>query len=56
VTVIIFLGLLAFIFWLGSLDEVHAEEEALEKDVEAAFRPPLRPRPVTGNPGADAEG
>jgi cytochrome d ubiquinol oxidase subunit I len=54
-TVIIFLGLLAFIFWLGSLDETHAEEE-LEKDVEAAFRPPLRPHPVTTNPGADAEG
>jgi hypothetical protein len=56
VTVIIFLGLLAFIFWLGSLDEVHAEEEELDKDVEAAFRPPLRPQPVTGHPGADAEG
>ncbi len=26
VTVIIFLGLLAFIFWLGSLDEAHAGE------------------------------
>jgi cytochrome bd ubiquinol oxidase subunit I len=55
-TVIIFLGLLAFIFWLGSLDETHAAEEELEKDVEAAFRPPLRPRPVASNPGADAEG
>src|SRR5688572_8394886 len=55
-TVLIFLGLLAFIFWLGSLDEVHAGEEELDKDVEAAFRPPLRPQPVTGHPGADAEG
>src|SRR5919109_1225901 len=54
-TVLIFLGLLAFIFWLGSLEEVGVEEE-LEKEVEAAFRPPLRPRPVAGNPGADAEG
>jgi cytochrome d ubiquinol oxidase subunit I len=56
ITVIIFLGLLAFIFWLGSLDEAHAGEEELDKDVEAAFRPALRPRPVAGNPGADAEG
>src|SRR5918996_320349 len=55
-TVIIFLGLLAFIFWLGSLEEVHAAEEELDKDVEAAFRPPLRPQPVTSHPGADAEG
>jgi cytochrome bd ubiquinol oxidase subunit I len=55
-TVIIFLGMLAFIFWLGSLDEVHAAEEELDKDIEAAFRPPLRPRPVPGSPGADAEG
>jgi hypothetical protein len=54
-TVLIFLGLLAFIFWLGSLEEVGVEEE-VEKDIEAAFRPPLRPRPVAGNPGADAEG
>jgi cytochrome bd ubiquinol oxidase subunit I len=56
VTVIIFLGLLAFIFWLGGLEETPAEEEELEKDVAAAFRPPLRPRPVPGNPGAGAEG
>jgi hypothetical protein len=40
---------------LGSLEEAHVEEE-LEKDVEAAFRPSLHPRPVTGNPGANAEG
>jgi cytochrome bd ubiquinol oxidase subunit I len=56
VTVIIFLGLLAFIFWLGGLEEAPAEEEELEKDVAAAFRPPSRPRPVTSNPGADVEG
>jgi hypothetical protein len=56
VTVLIFLGLLAFIFWLGSLDEAHAGEEELEKDVEAAFRPPLRPQPVTSNPGTEGEG
>ena len=55
ITVVVFLGLLAFIFWLGSLEETAAEEE-LVKDVEAAFRPPLRPRPVAGNPGPDAEG
>jgi cytochrome bd-type quinol oxidase subunit 1 len=56
VTVVIFLGLLAFIFWLGSLEEAHGEEDELGKDVAAAFRPPLRPQPVTGSGGADAEG
>jgi cytochrome bd ubiquinol oxidase subunit I len=55
-TVVIFLGLLAFIFWLGSLDEAHVEGEELSKDVAEAFRPPLRPQPVTGSAGADAEG
>jgi hypothetical protein len=48
--------LLAFIFWLGSLEEVHAAEEELDKDVEAAFRPPLRPQAATTNPGTDGEG
>jgi cytochrome d ubiquinol oxidase subunit I len=56
VTVVIFLGLLAFIFWLGSLEEAHGQEEELGKDVASAFRPPLRPQPVTGSSGADAEG
>jgi len=56
ITVVIFLGLLAFIFWLGSLEEVHGEEEELSKDVAAAFHSPLRPQPVTGSSGADAEG
>ena len=56
VTVVIFLGLLAFIFWLGSLEEAHVEGEELGRDVAAAFRPPLRPQPVTGSSGADAEG
>jgi hypothetical protein len=39
-----------------SLDEAHAGEEELDKDVAAAFRPPLRPQPVTSNPGTEAEG
>ena len=36
VTVIIFLGLLAFIFWLGPW-EAHAGEEELDKDVRPSF-------------------
>jgi hypothetical protein len=56
ITVIIFLGLIAFIFWLGSLGDEVAETEELDKDVEAAFRPPQRTRPVPGNPGLHGEG
>jgi cytochrome bd-type quinol oxidase subunit 1 len=56
ISVIIFLGFITFIFWLGSLEErTHAVEE-LDTDAAAAFTPRLRPRPATGNPGADAEG
>ncbi len=56
ITVVIFLAFIAFIFWLGSLEERPGEVEELEKEAEAAFRPPLRPRPITGNPGSGAEG
>jgi cytochrome bd-type quinol oxidase subunit 1 len=56
ITVIIFLGLIAFIFWLGSLGDDMADTEELEKDVEAAFRPPPRTRPATGTPGLPGEG
>jgi cytochrome bd ubiquinol oxidase subunit I len=56
VTVLIFLAFIAFIFWLGSLEERPGEVEELEKEAAEAFRPPLRPRPITGNPGAGAEG
>jgi cytochrome bd ubiquinol oxidase subunit I len=56
ITVVIFLAFIAFIFWLGSLEERPGELEELEKEAEAAFRPPLRPRPIPGNPGSGAEG
>lgn len=56
ISVVIFLGFIAFIFWLGSLEERVDEGEELEKDVTAAFRPPLRARPVTGDPGANVQG
>lgn len=57
ITVIIFLGLLAFIFWLGSLDEEAAEaEEEVDKDLQEAFRPGVRPQPAMENPGSGAEG
>jgi cytochrome bd-type quinol oxidase subunit 1 len=56
ITVVIFLAFIAFIFWLGSLEERPGEVEELEKEAEAAFRPPLRPRPIPGNPGSGAEG
>ena len=56
ITVVIFLAFIAFIFWLGSLEERPGEVEELEKEAEAAFRPPLRARPISGNPGSGAEG
>jgi cytochrome bd ubiquinol oxidase subunit I len=56
ITVVIFLAFIAFIFWLGSLEERPGEVEELEKEAEAAFRPPLRPRPIAGNPGSGEEG
>lgn len=56
ITVVIFLAFIAFIFWLGSLEERPGEVEELEKEAEAAFRPPLRPRPIPGNPGSGPEG
>jgi len=57
ITVIIFLGLITFIFWLGSLEEETLEaEQELDKDLKEAFRPTLRPHPAAGNPGSGAEG
>lgn len=56
ISVIIFLGFITFIFWLGSLEEGAHGGEALDEDVVAALTPQPRPRPVPGNPGSDGEG
>ncbi len=56
ISVIVFLGFIAFIFWLGSLEERGGEAEEIEKDIVAALRSPLGPRPATGDAGSDAEG
>jgi hypothetical protein len=56
ISVVIFLGFIAFIFWLGSLEERTREAEEAGKDVAAASRAPLRQRPVGDNPGSEADG
>jgi cytochrome bd-type quinol oxidase subunit 1 len=56
ITVLIFLGLIAFIFWLGSLEEEAVEAAEFDKDLKEAFRPGLRARPAMGDPGSGAEG
>jgi len=55
ISVIVFLGFIAFIFWLGSLEERRGEAEEVERDMVAALRSPLRPRPATGDAASDPE-